>query len=604
MLRDGQNLNRKVNKTAKAIFLSLLPIQIISVGIPVVNALILNVLIGRFLGESALAAQGYVNPVILLEMSMLIFGVGAQILCGQMMGRGDKEGVRGSFSVAVIATIISGAILCGCMLFAPYEIAGILGAGSDAIDITAEYLKGLSFGVIPMLLFQTLLSFIVLECNAKLSMTAIFFNLTTSILFTFLNLIVFKKGLFGVGIANSLSYIGALFLCVPHFLKKDGLFSFSFKNIRSGMLRTIILLGAPTSIMVAFDIFRNTWLNNIVTAYYGISGMAAFSLALNVTGNVGTVIQQSHQCAASIISSVLYGERDVESLRELPKTTMSVIAPISFIIAVMFCIFPAPISKLFGATVGTVPLYVHFFRLYGNWILLDVLFSPSMAIYQSTGRSNVAFMIHTVTDFVFPMLLLGFITLTGKGNLVDIVSISQTVFGIVMIVTYYLIKKRALPKSIFELTYIPSTFSVPAKDRFSDTIQTIEDAVNVSQKAIDFCISKNISEGMSYYTGLCIEEVAVNTIESNPEIKKSDKEIKVIIIYENHDISMIIRDNYPQMDPTEVLKKYDNSRDVAKSLGLRLVTKAAKEVNYSSALNLNVLFISGMGKTSSKDTFL
>ena len=58
------------------------------------------------------------------------------------------------------------------------------------------------------------------------------------------------------------------------------------------------------------------------------------------------------------------------------------------------------------------------------------------------------------------------------------------------------------------------------------------------------------------------------------------------------------------MDPTEVLKKYDNSRDVAKSLGLRLVTKAAKEVNYSSALNLNVLFISGMGKTSSKDTFL
>ncbi len=587
-------MNRKVNKTAKAVFISLLPIQVVSVGIPVINTLILNVLIGRFLGESALAAQGYVNPIISLEASLLIFGVGAQILCGQMMGRGDKEGVSGSFSVAVIASIVSGAILGGCMLFASRPLAGILGAEFEGIDITSAYLKGLSPGVIPMLLFQTLLCFLVLECNAKLSMTTIIINLVTNISLTILNIFVFKKGLFGVGLANSFSYIIALLICAPHFLKSDGMFRFSINNIRNGMLKSIVILGAPTSVMVIFDVFRNAWLNNIVTAYYGIGGMAAFSLALSVTGNIGSTIQQAHQVATSIISSVLYGERDVESLRKLPNTTMRVMAPISIIITAVFLILPAPISKICGATAENLPLYIHFFRLYGNWIVLDLLFSPSMAIYQSTGRSKVAFIIHAATDFVFPMTLLGIITLTGAGNLVDFVGIAQTVFGILMVIGYYVIKKGSLPKSIFELTYIPSTFSVPAKDRFFDTIQTKEDAVCVSQKAIDFCRDKNLNGSMCLFTGLCIEEVAVNTMENNPEIKKSDKEIKVSIIYENDDISMIIRDNYPQMDPTELLKRYDNSIDSAKGAGIRVVTEVAKEVYYASALNLNVLSINGI----------
>lgn len=588
-------MNRKVNKIVKTTFLSLLPTQVVLIGIPVVNTLMLNILIGRFLGESALAAQGYVNPIICLEAFLLIFGVGAQILCGQMMGRGDKEGVRGAFSVAVIASIVSGIILGGSMFLTSYGFASVLGAGTDAIDITAAYLRGLSPGVVPMLLFQTLLCFLVLECNAKLSVMAILVNLVANMLFTLLNLCVFQKGLFGVGIANFLSYIVALLLCIPHFFKNDGLFRFSFKDIRKGMFKNIAFLGTPIAVMAIFDVFRNVWLNNIVTAYYGIGGMAAFSLALSVTGNVNSTLQQAHQVAASIISSVLYGERDVESLRELPNTTMRVITPISIIIAAIFFMLPAQISEMFGATAENLPLYVHFFRFYGTWIVLDVLFSPSMAIYQSTGRTNVAFVIHVVTDFVFPMLLLGYIALTGAGSFVDIVGITQTMFGVVMVIAYYVMKNRSLPKSIFDITYIPSTFSVPAKDRFVGTIQTKEDVANVSKKVIDFCKSKHINNIVSCYTGLCVEEVVVNTIENNREIEKGDKEIKVILIYENHDVSIIIRDNFPQMNPIEVLKRYDNTDDISKGLGLRLVTKIAKEVNYSSALNLNVLSISGIG---------
>ncbi|MDO4938572.1 MAG: ATP-binding protein [Lachnospiraceae bacterium] len=117
-----------------------------------------------------------------------------------------------------------------------------------------------------------------------------------------------------------------------------------------------------------------------------------------------------------------------------------------------------------------------------------------------------------------------------------------------------------------------------------------------------FCKSKALEGRISLYTGLCIEEIAVNTLDYNSGISREDKEIKVLVFYENHDISLMIRDNYPQMDPMKLLKRYDNSDDPFKGLGLRMVTKVAKNVNYSSALNMNVLTVSNIVCNNSSDT--
>ncbi|MDO4939852.1 MAG: MATE family efflux transporter [Lachnospiraceae bacterium] len=477
-------MNKKVDTTVKNIFLSLLPIEILSVGIPALNALIVNVIIGQFLGESGLAAQGYVNPIISLESALMIFAVGSQILCGQMLGRGDKEGIKGAFSTGIIASVVSGAILGIIMFVFPYRLAGLLGVEPEVMELTVSYLKGLSFGVIPMLVFQCFLCCLILECKRKESIIAVTINLVMNLVFIILNLFVFRTGFFGIGISNSLSYVISALFCLPYFCRKDVLFKFSFSSLRRNMLGSVILLGAPTSVMAICDVFRNAILNGIVSSLYGVGGMAAFSLAVSVTANIGNPIQQGHLVSTSIIASVLYGERDVKTLRELPETTVRLMAPISLGIFAIFIFFAAPISSFFGASPENLALYVHFMRFYSVWIACDLIISPSIAIYQATGRSGITLFFNVMTNLIFAVIVTGLTAVIGAGNPVDIIGLFSNPFEIAMLVIYYYAKRGEFPKSIYRLTDIPNSFSVTSDNRFSAVIRTYEDAMDISEQAI------------------------------------------------------------------------------------------------------------------------
>lgn len=58
------------------------------------------------------------------------------------------------------------------------------------------------------------------------------------------------------------------------------------------------------------------------------------------------------------------------------------------------------------------------------------------------------------------------------------------------------------------------------------------------------------------------------------------------------EIFMRIRDNAPQFDPFKKLEMYrENEDDPAKNIGIRMVSKIAREMKYQTTLEMNVLTI-------------
>ena len=85
------------------------------------NGSINSVWVGRFLGESALAATSNANIIMFLMFSAVFgFGMAATILIGQSIGRHDIEGARRAFGSA-IGLVVGGAIVISIVgwLFAP-----------------------------------------------------------------------------------------------------------------------------------------------------------------------------------------------------------------------------------------------------------------------------------------------------------------------------------------------------------------------------------------------------------------------------------------------------------------------------------------------------
>lgn len=91
---------------------------------------------------------------------------------------------------------------------------------------------------------------------------------------------------------------------------------------------------------------------------------------------------------------------------------------------------------------------------------------------------------------------------------------------------------------------------------------------------------------------LCYEEMACNIIQHNSQAKKKNLSIDVFVAIIDNNIHIRLRDNCIKFD---VVKKYHTFKyDPAhpeKLIGIRLVMKSAKSVEYMNTFGMNNLII-------------
>ena len=106
------------------------------------NGSINTIWVGRFLGESALAATANANIIMFLMFGAVFgFGMAATILVGQSFGRKDIDGARRAFGTA-IGLVLSASVVVAILgwIFAP-EILTLLATPGDSFAFAETYLR-------------------------------------------------------------------------------------------------------------------------------------------------------------------------------------------------------------------------------------------------------------------------------------------------------------------------------------------------------------------------------------------------------------------------------------------------------------------------------
>ena len=87
-----------------------------------------------------------------------------------------------------------------------------------------------------------------------------------------------------------------------------------------------------------------------------------------------------------------------------------------------------------------------------------------------------------------------------------------------------------------------------------------------------------------------MEEMAGNIVEHGFTKDNKKHRIDAFVSVEENDVSMRLRDDCVPFDPYEKLKMYQDD-DPTKNIGIKMVTKLAKEMNYQVNFGMNVLMI-------------
>lgn len=555
-----------------------------------------GIVTAKMLGADAMASTGIAIPYYsIIGVISGALAVGMQSLCSSELAKGNTKRMQGLFSMLLIVGAIASVIFALLFFFASDTCAYLLGARGNAANLltgTSDYLKGLAIGSIPNVLIVVLSSAIQLDSGGKLVRIGALTGTISDIVLDFLA-VKAGLGLFGIGLASSVSYFLNFFVLLIHFTKKDRMVRFTFKDLPFNKLGKVCLLGSEKATRRLTNTIRPILLNTFIISAGGSLGMAALSIRNNF-GNFLEIPITGIAGATALLTAVAYGERCKEDIER--------IAHLAHVYTFIYCIFIAavlfiaadPIAKFYVAEPGELQDMVKFsvYCLAIGSIFLTLIVNRTS--YLQSTRQIIKSQYLTFGSKLVVVVLSAFVcvNLWGSYGVIASFVVSDAIICLCSFI-YYQIKTKKIFPSSSDLISLPPEFDIKPQDVIELSISTMEEAVVASEQTQLFCKGHKLDPKLGYKAALCLEEITSNIITygfgrtKNLKIKSIDIRI---LISDGH-LVMRIRDCCPKFDLSEKIKLVYASDTGERYMGIKMINKICTDIKYVSTLNTNTLII-------------
>ena len=156
-----------------------------------------NIMIGRFLGDQAMAAYSLANPLVLCIGAIgTLLSAGVQVACGKSLGSGSQEETNAGYSAALaVSAVVSALFMAAVLLFAP-ALARIMGAGKSGglFEMTKGHLIGFSIGAPGCMGALVLVPFLQMAGQTALLIAGVLGMTSADIILDLLSVMVFNGG--------------------------------------------------------------------------------------------------------------------------------------------------------------------------------------------------------------------------------------------------------------------------------------------------------------------------------------------------------------------------------------------------------------------------
>lgn len=579
-------------KITRRLFFSMVPVQILMVLSGGINVIIDGFFASNLIGPDAMAVTGLYGPLakILDTINALMF-VGAQILCGKYLGENMQKKAKNIFTLDTLTMIILGTVGTLLFFFVPGIPAAICIKSDNVLyyDLIT-YLKGIAIGVIPFFLATQFTSFMQLEKKEKRGYIAIAGMFVSNSILDYVFIKVLDMGIFGLGLATALSNWVALLLLGSHFLTKKAVFRFSLAGIRIRDLIDIVKNGLPGAGSQFLIAIRGIILNNLIAGFGGNDGLAAFA-AVGTFGYVYWAVPAGMTSAMITLASVYTGEQDKNAIRVLMKIYLRKAIPIVLGASLVMSALSYPMTLLFFHD-RTSPVFMMTLIGFALFPLSSPFSTFIVGIRDLWRCMNHPAAVTTIVigDGILFVIALSF----PLGYLLGMTGIwIAQVAGCAALALFILILAwimgRKFPTSIDDLCCFPEDFGVSDDKRLGLSIHNMSEVINISDTVIKFCRGLDIDEATAMRAGLCIEELAGNIVEHSFS-KKSNSVVDIAVVQTDDGLVIKFKDNCAPFNPSECETIFAPN-DPSHNIGLRLVSRICKQMDYQALLGLNVFSI-------------
>ncbi|MBO6120051.1 MAG: hypothetical protein J6P02_06245 [Lachnospiraceae bacterium] len=595
MVRKISQDNYK-KKIIRKMFLNSFAAYVIS-DIPLVIApLIDSAVIANFLGIRAVAAVGLFAPFMLLYL--MIAGIitgGSRNVYANLIGKGEIEQGNFIFSFSIILLIILSITFSLVSIIFSKQLAiclGAYGAHSYLAPDLEAYICGMSPGIVFVNLARFLNGFMHFDKDTQRSVYSLIIMTAVNIVLDFYVVKYTYSGIFGIGLATTISNLVWLLVLLCHFLRKDKSLKFLLKSKVKIVkcIQDVFVNGSSVIVIRISKILARLLVNHMLMMYSTGIALAVLSAQKSILNLVGSAYIAGADTVWAL-SGIFYGEEDRNALKELQNISIKVGLIVATSVSVTLVLLARVLTKAY--------LGRYEFNLYEMGIesirmvaialpilTLSYIFGNYMIGTKHIKQSNLYFFMYQFGFFV-PVSYILIRMRGGRGAYValPVVAFLTLLLALIIIYTYdrnqplnerrLLLDKKKVASKVNEIEF---------------TANSMKEILGTSGMVSLFCKENNLSSKSTNTISLCVEEICSSIIKNRFDDKK-EYSINIRVVIKELETILRIRDDCELFNPISI-GNINEENDIEQSVNsIKLVTGLSKSANYISVYNTNSIII-------------
>lgn len=304
----------------------------------------------HYLGAVEMAAVGLASPFFTITSALCTcLGTGMVALCAHSMGSGDTEMLNGYFNSAFWTMLAASVVMMAIFLSGAEPIAAALGArGGDGTLLkgSTAYIRGLAVGLPTFLLSGIISQVLQMDGGGRLvklsAVGCLVSDAVCDVLAVYLD-----WGLFGIGLATSLSTVVKFCILFSHFFgKKAGAIRVKPKLPKLSYVLKMLHSGSDTLILSALNVVKPILLNDLIISAGGSAALSVLSVYNNLNGFT-SVICTGLASALSITVGMLYGEINKRDIAHTAGYTQKLVFILYAPVILLLIVFSGQIARYY-----------------------------------------------------------------------------------------------------------------------------------------------------------------------------------------------------------------------------------------------------------------
>ncbi len=405
-----------------------------------------SVVVGKYVGDNALAAVGSAGPIFNLLLVLFIgVSTGATIMVSQYFGAKKREELSMTIGNCIVLTAIVSVIIMVVATLLSRPLLVLLNTPKSIIDWCTSYLQILFMGIAGLAYYNILCG--VLRGLGD-SVSALLYLVVASVLNIVLDLLFVAKlnmGVAGVALATVIAQAISAVLCVRKLMKMTEYFDFKLKYLKldKKISMNVIRLGLPSGITQAIMSMAMILVQSLTNSF-GEQFIAANVIIMRVDG-FAMLPNFSFGTALTTYAGQNVGARRYDRVSQGAKQGTLMAAATSAAITGIILLFGKHLMGIFTNTAELVTLSMNMMRILAVGYIAMAVTQSLSGIMRGAGDTMTPMWISIVQTIVIRVpIAYGLVYLTmseaypkGRSESIFISLLVAWVLGAILTVIFY-----------------------------------------------------------------------------------------------------------------------------------------------------------------------